>query len=53
VWSYKKRGKRIFKMAPIHHHFELQGIPETKVTARFWITTVMFAILGMLILKLR
>lgn len=53
VWSYKKRGKRIFKMAPIHHHFELQGIPETKVTARFWITTIMFAIFGMLILKLR
>lgn len=53
VWSYKKRGKRIFKMAPIHHHFELQGIPETKVTARFWITTVMFAIFGILILKLR
>lgn len=53
VWSFKKRGKRIFKMAPIHHHFELQGIPETKVTARFWIITIMFAILGMLILKLR
>ncbi len=53
VWSFKKRGKRIFKMAPIHHHFELQGMPETKVTARFWIITIMFAILGMLILKLR
>lgn len=53
VWSFKKRGKRIFKMAPIHHHFELQGMPETKVTARFWIITIMFSILGMLILKLR
>lgn len=53
VWSFKKRGKRIFKMAPIHHHFELQGIPETKVTLRFWITALMFALLGILILKLR
>lgn len=53
VWSFKKRGKRVFAMAPIHHHFELQGMPETKVTARFWIVTIMFAILGILILKLR
>ncbi|MBN1467305.1 MAG: phospho-N-acetylmuramoyl-pentapeptide-transferase [Fusobacteriaceae bacterium] len=53
VWSFKKRGKRIFAMAPIHHHFELKGMPETKVTARFWIITIMFAILGILILKLR
>ena len=53
VWSFKKRGKRVFAMAPIHHHFELQGMPETKVTARFWIITLMFAILGILILKLR
>lgn len=53
VWSFKKRGKRVFAMAPIHHHFELKGMPETKVTARFWIITIMFAILGILILKLR
>lgn len=53
VWSFRKRGKRVFAMAPIHHHFELQGMPETKVTARFWIITLMFAILGILILKLR
>jgi len=53
VWSFKKRGKRVFAMAPIHHHFEVKGMPETKVTARFWIITIMFAILGILILKLR
>lgn len=53
VWSFKKRGKRVFAMAPIHHHFEVKGMPETKVTARFWITTIMFAIFGILILKLR
>lgn len=53
VWSFKKRGKRVFAMAPVHHHFEVKGMPETKVTARFWIITIMFAILGILILKLR
>lgn len=53
VGAYKRTGKRVFKMAPIHHHFELEGLPETKVTARFWITSIMFGILGLLILKLR
>lgn len=53
VWSFKRRGKRVFKMAPIHHHFEILGVPETKVTARFWIISIMFSILGLLILKLR
>jgi len=47
VGSYKLRKKRIFKMAPIHHHFELLGWKETKVTARFWILAVLFLILGL------
>jgi phospho-N-acetylmuramoyl-pentapeptide-transferase len=54
VASYKLRGgKRIFRMSPIHHHFELQGWSETKVTARFWILSVIFALLGLATLKLR
>ncbi|MBM3860606.1 MAG: phospho-N-acetylmuramoyl-pentapeptide-transferase [Verrucomicrobia bacterium] len=54
VASYKLRGgKRIFRMSPLHHHFELGGWPETKVTARFWILSVIFALLGLATLKLR
>lgn len=53
VASFKLRGKRIFAMAPIHHHFELQGWSETKVTTRFWVLSVIFALLGLATLKLR
>lgn len=53
VGSFKLRGKRIFKMAPIHHHFELQGLPETKVTIRFWIVTLIFGILALGIIRLK
>lgn len=53
VVSFKTRGKRIFKMAPIHHHFELLGWPETKVIVRFWIVSLVFAILALSTLKLR
>ncbi len=53
VASFKTRGKRIFKMAPIHHHFELKGWPETKVIVRFWIVSLVFAILALASLKLR
>jgi phospho-N-acetylmuramoyl-pentapeptide-transferase len=53
VASFKTRGKRIFKMAPIHHHFELLGWPETKVIVRFWIISLIFAILALATLKLR
>lgn len=53
VFSFKTRGKRIFKMAPIHHHFELLGWPETKVIVRFWIISLVFAILALATLKLR
>jgi len=53
VASYRTRGKRIFRMAPLHHHFELGGIPETKVTIRFWIISVILALIALSSLKLR
>ena len=53
VASYKSRGKRIFLMSPIHHHFELKGWKETKVVIRFWILSLIFAIIGLATLKLR
>ncbi len=53
VGSFKLRGKRIFKMAPIHHHFELKGWPEPRVIVRFWIITVMLVLVGLSTLKLR
>lgn len=53
VGSFKLRGKRIFKMAPIHHHFELVGWKESKVIIRFWIAALIFALLSLSTLKLR
>ena len=54
VGSYKLRGgKRIFRMAPLHHHFELGGWSESKVIARFWILALVFALMGLTTLKLR
>ncbi len=53
VGSFKLRGKRIFRMAPIHHHFELKGWPEPRVIVRFWIITVMLVLFGLATLKLR
>jgi phospho-N-acetylmuramoyl-pentapeptide-transferase len=53
VASFKLRGKRIFRMAPIHHHFELKGWAEPKVIVRFWIITVILVLLGLATLKLR
>lgn len=53
VASFKLTGKRIFRMAPIHHHFELQGWTEPKVVVRFWIITVVLVLLGLATLKLR
>lgn len=53
VASFKLRKKRIFKMAPLHHHFELSGWPEPKVIVRFWIITVILVLLGLATLKLR
>jgi phospho-N-acetylmuramoyl-pentapeptide-transferase len=53
VGSFKLRGKRIFKMAPIHHHYELKGWAEPKVIVRFWIITVILVLIGLATLKLR
>jgi phospho-N-acetylmuramoyl-pentapeptide-transferase len=52
VISFKLRGKRVFKMAPLHHHFELSGWPEQKVVARMWILGIILAILGLSSLKI-
>lgn len=53
VASFKLTGKRIFRMAPIHHHFELKGWPEPRVIVRFWIITVILVLIGLATLKLR
>ena len=53
VASYKLTGRRIFRMAPIHHHFELKGWPEPRVIVRFWIITVMLVLVGLATLKIR
>lgn len=53
VASFKLTGRRIFRMAPLHHHFELKGWPEPRVIVRFWIMTVMLVLLGLATLKLR
>ncbi|MFC1734586.1 phospho-N-acetylmuramoyl-pentapeptide-transferase [Candidatus Hydrogenedentota bacterium] len=53
VASFRLRGKRIFKMSPLHHHFELAGWSETQVVTRFWIIAGIFALIGLLTLKIR
>jgi phospho-N-acetylmuramoyl-pentapeptide-transferase len=53
VASFKMTGKRVFRMAPIHHHFELKGWPEPRVIVRFWIITVILVLIGLATLKLR
>jgi phospho-N-acetylmuramoyl-pentapeptide-transferase len=53
VASFKLTGKRIFRMAPIHHHFELKGWPEPRVIVRFWIITVVLVLIGLASLKVR
>ncbi|WP_049621240.1 phospho-N-acetylmuramoyl-pentapeptide-transferase [Frateuria defendens] len=53
VASFKLRGKRIFRMAPIHHHFELKGWPEPRVIVRFWIISVVLVLIGLATLKVR
>ena len=53
VGSFKLRGQRIFRMAPIHHHYELKGWPEPRVIVRFWIITLVLVLLGLVTLKLR
>ncbi|MDM8548091.1 phospho-N-acetylmuramoyl-pentapeptide-transferase [Candidatus Venteria ishoeyi] len=53
VISFKTTGRRIFRMAPIHHHFELKGWPEPRVIVRFWIITVILVLIGLATLKIR
>lgn len=53
VASFKLTGKRIFRMAPLHHHFELKGWPEPRVIVRFWIITVILVLIGLATLKIR
>ena len=53
VGSFKSRGKRIFRMAPIHHHYELKGWKETQVVIRFWIISLIFALSGLATIKIR
>jgi phospho-N-acetylmuramoyl-pentapeptide-transferase len=52
-WFKVSNGRRIFRMAPIHHHFELKGWPEPKVIVRFWIITIILALVAVSTLKLR
>ncbi len=53
VGSYKLTGRRIFRMAPLHHHFELKGWPEPKIIVRFWIVTLILVLVGLATLKVR
>ncbi len=53
VWSYKTRGKRVFRMAPIHHHYELNGLAEPKIIVRFWIVGFVLQLAAIATLKLR
>ena len=53
VASYKMTGRRIFKMAPLHHHFELKGLEESKIIIRFWIVAILLAVLSFVVIKVR
>ena len=53
VWSYRWYGRRIFKMAPMHHHFELKGWQEAKITVRFAIISLILCLLALITIKLR
>jgi phospho-N-acetylmuramoyl-pentapeptide-transferase len=53
VVSFKSTGRRVFRMAPLHHHFELAGWPESRVIVRFWIVSILFSVLALSTLKLR
>ena len=53
VISFKLTGKRIFQMAPLHHHFEKKGWPESTIVIRFWIITIVLALIGLATLKIR
>lgn len=53
VFSFKTRGRRVFAMTPIHHHFELHGWPESKIVVRFWILAIIFTLFALVTLKIR
>jgi UDP-N-acetylmuramyl pentapeptide phosphotransferase/UDP-N-acetylglucosamine-1-phosphate transferase len=53
VASFKLTGRRVFRMATIHHHFDLKGWPEPRVIVRFWIISVMLVLVGLATLKVR
>jgi phospho-N-acetylmuramoyl-pentapeptide-transferase len=53
VTSFKLRQKRVFRMSPLHHHFELAGVPESHIIVRFWIVSALLALAGLSTLKLR
>ena len=53
VGSFKTRGKRVFRMAPIHHHFELKGWAEPKIIVRFWLVSLLLALLALGTIKVR
>ena len=53
VLSFKLTGKRVFMMAPIHHHFEKKGWPESTIVIRFWIIAIILALVGLATLKIR
>jgi phospho-N-acetylmuramoyl-pentapeptide-transferase len=53
VASFKMTGRRVFRMAPLHHHYEIKGWAEPKIIVRFWIVSIMLALLALTTLKLR
>jgi len=53
ILSFRLFKKRIFKMAPLHHHFEQLGMPESKIVVRFWIVSIIFALIAIASLKIR
>jgi len=53
VASFRLTGKRIFRMSPLHHHFELEGWSESKIIVRFWVVALVFALFSLTTLKLR
>jgi phospho-N-acetylmuramoyl-pentapeptide-transferase len=53
VGSFKLRGRRVLRMAPLHHHFELSGWAEPKIIVRFWILAILFSLVALSTLKLR
>lgn len=53
VFHYRRTGRRVFRMAPVHHHFELLGWPESKIVVRFWIAGILFMVISLSTLKLQ